>query len=110
RRSGSILILSIWANAGVCAAPCSIRVPRHPSFGGWEFPRGGDQSGVSRCGPTAAQPGRGLIDLDVRRRKAPWILMAGGIAINVVGDTANLFASSWGRQGFILSGVSISGP
>jgi len=28
------------------------------------------------------------------RHKAPWILMAAGIAINVVGDTANLFNSS----------------
>jgi len=40
------------------------------------------------------------------RRRAPWILMAGGIAINVVGDTANLFASSWGRQGFILNAIA----
>jgi diguanylate cyclase (GGDEF)-like protein len=37
------------------------------------------------------------------RRKAPWILMGGGIAINVVGDTANLFTSSTGHQGFILN-------
>jgi diguanylate cyclase (GGDEF)-like protein len=36
------------------------------------------------------------------RRKAPWILMATGIAINVVGDTANLFDSSLGRVGFVL--------
>ena len=36
------------------------------------------------------------------RRKAPWILMAGGIAVNVAGDTANLFATSLGRLGFIL--------
>jgi diguanylate cyclase (GGDEF)-like protein len=40
------------------------------------------------------------------RRKAPWILMAGGIAINVGGDTANLFASSMGRQGFILNAIA----
>jgi diguanylate cyclase (GGDEF)-like protein len=37
------------------------------------------------------------------RRKAPWILMAGGIAINVAGDTANLFTSTSGHQGFILN-------
>jgi diguanylate cyclase len=40
------------------------------------------------------------------RRKAPWILMAGGIAINVVGDSANLFASSWGRPGLILDAIA----
>ena len=40
------------------------------------------------------------------RRKAPWILMAGGIAINVVGDTANLFSSSLGHQGFILDAIA----
>ena len=36
------------------------------------------------------------------RRKAPWVLMATGIAVNVVGDTANLFASALGRPGFVL--------
>jgi len=36
------------------------------------------------------------------RRKAPWILLAAGIGVNVVGDTANLFGSSLGRPGFIL--------
>jgi diguanylate cyclase len=40
------------------------------------------------------------------RRKAPWILLVLGIVINVVGDTANLFASSWGRPGFILDAVA----
>jgi diguanylate cyclase (GGDEF)-like protein len=36
------------------------------------------------------------------RRKAPWILMALGMAVNVVGDTANLFSSSLGELGFVL--------
>lgn len=40
------------------------------------------------------------------RRKAPWILMAGGITINVVGDSANLFASSWGRPGVVLNAIA----
>src|SRR5450631_1114847 len=40
------------------------------------------------------------------RRKTPWILMAGGITINVVGDSANLFATSWGRQGLILNAIA----
>jgi diguanylate cyclase (GGDEF)-like protein len=36
------------------------------------------------------------------RRKTPWILMALGMAVNVVGDTANLFSSSLGELGFVL--------
>jgi diguanylate cyclase len=40
------------------------------------------------------------------RRKAPWILLASGIVINVVGDSANLFATSWGRPGFILDAIA----
>jgi diguanylate cyclase len=40
------------------------------------------------------------------RRKAPWILMAGGIAINVGGDTANLFTSSSGHQGLVLNAIA----
>ena len=40
------------------------------------------------------------------RRKAPWLLMAGGITINVVGDSANLFASSWGRPGVVLNAIA----
>jgi diguanylate cyclase (GGDEF)-like protein len=40
------------------------------------------------------------------RRKAPWMLMAAGMAINVVGDTANLFNSSLGRPGVILDAIA----
>jgi diguanylate cyclase (GGDEF)-like protein len=42
------------------------------------------------------------------RRKAPWVLMASGIAVNVVGDTANLFQSSLGagRLGFVFNGIA----
>jgi diguanylate cyclase len=40
------------------------------------------------------------------RRKAPWILLTLGIVINVVGDTANLFVSSWGRPGFIVDAIA----
>src|ERR1039457_164658 len=42
------------------------------------------------------------------RRKAPWLLMATGIAVNAAGDTANLFGTSFGasRLGFIFNGIA----
>src|ERR1022692_1309355 len=42
------------------------------------------------------------------RRKAPWLLMATGIAVNTVGDTANLFGTSFGesRPGFIFNAIA----
>ena len=40
------------------------------------------------------------------RRKAPWFLLAFGMAINVIGDSANLFDSSWGRRGVILDAIA----
>jgi diguanylate cyclase (GGDEF)-like protein len=42
------------------------------------------------------------------RRKAPWLLMATGIAINAVGDTANLFGTSFGasRLGSIFNAIA----
>jgi diguanylate cyclase len=42
------------------------------------------------------------------RRKTPWVLMATGIAINVVGDTANLFGSSFGAShaGVVFNGIA----
>ena len=42
------------------------------------------------------------------RRKAPWVLMATGIAINTVGDTANLFQSSFGSShlGHVCDGIA----
>jgi diguanylate cyclase (GGDEF)-like protein len=42
------------------------------------------------------------------RRKAPWLLMAGGMAINAAGDTASLFGTSFGasRLGFIFDAIA----
>jgi len=42
------------------------------------------------------------------RRKAPWLLMATGLAINAVGDTANLFGTSFGasRIGFVFNAIA----
>jgi len=42
------------------------------------------------------------------RRKAPWVLMATGFAINVVGDSANLFESSFGAShaGVVFNGIA----
>jgi diguanylate cyclase len=42
------------------------------------------------------------------RRKAPWLLLAGGIALNVAGDTFNLFHSSVGAShvGAVVNGVA----
>jgi hypothetical protein len=42
------------------------------------------------------------------RRKAPWVLMAAGMAINAVGDTANLFGTSFGasRLGFVFNAIA----
>ena len=42
------------------------------------------------------------------RRKAPWLLMAAGLAINAVGDTANLFGTSFGasRPGFVFNAIA----
>jgi diguanylate cyclase len=41
-------------------------------------------------------------------RKAPWLLLASGIALNVVGDTSNLLQGSFGatRFGFIMNAIS----
>jgi diguanylate cyclase (GGDEF)-like protein len=42
------------------------------------------------------------------RRKAPWLLMASGLAVNAVGDTANLFGTSFGASqlGFIFNAIA----
>jgi EAL domain-containing protein (putative c-di-GMP-specific phosphodiesterase class I)/methyl-accepting chemotaxis protein len=42
------------------------------------------------------------------RRKAPWLLMATGLAINAVGDSANLFGTSFGASlmGFVSNGIA----
>jgi methyl-accepting chemotaxis protein len=42
------------------------------------------------------------------RRKAPWLLMATGIAFNAAGDTAALFGTSFGasRLGFIFNAIA----
>jgi methyl-accepting chemotaxis protein len=42
------------------------------------------------------------------RRRAPWLLMATGLAINAVGDSANLFGTSFGASliGFVSNGVA----
>jgi len=42
------------------------------------------------------------------RRKTPWILLAAGMALNVVGDTSNLFQNSLGasRFGTVFNGVA----
>jgi diguanylate cyclase (GGDEF)-like protein len=42
------------------------------------------------------------------RRRAPWILLASGITLNVVGDTANLLQHSFGatRTGFIVNAIA----
>jgi diguanylate cyclase len=42
------------------------------------------------------------------RRKAPWLLLAAGCAINAVGDTASLFGSSFGasRLGFVFNAIA----
>jgi diguanylate cyclase (GGDEF)-like protein len=39
------------------------------------------------------------------QRKAPWLLLASGIFLTVVGDTANLFGSSLGTIGGIADGI-----
>jgi diguanylate cyclase (GGDEF)-like protein len=42
------------------------------------------------------------------RRRAPWLLLAGGITLAVVGDTASLLQNSFGatRAGFILHAIA----
>ena len=42
------------------------------------------------------------------RRKTPWILLASGMALNVVGDTSNLFQNALGatRFGIVLNAVA----
>jgi len=42
------------------------------------------------------------------RRMAPWILLASGIALNVAGDTSNLFQDSFGatRFGLLLNAIA----
>jgi diguanylate cyclase (GGDEF)-like protein len=47
-------------------------------------------------GATALLPGQ---------RKAPWLLIAGGIFLTVVGDTSNLFGSSAGVWGGVADGI-----
>jgi methyl-accepting chemotaxis protein len=42
------------------------------------------------------------------RRKAPWLLLATGLTVNAVGDSANLFGTSFGASllGFISNGIA----
>jgi diguanylate cyclase (GGDEF)-like protein len=40
------------------------------------------------------------------QRKMPWILMAVGNAVNLVGDTANLFQASLGHLGYSLDAIA----
>jgi len=44
------------------------------------------------------------------RRKTPWILLAVGMALNVVGDTANLFQNSFGATRFGTVSNAIAWP
>lgn len=43
-----------------------------------------------------------------RRSKGPWVLLAGGMALNVIGDTANLFQKTFGttRAGYAFDGIA----
>ena len=42
------------------------------------------------------------------KRKGPWILLATGIGLNVVGDTFNLFSNTWGSShvGVVFNGIA----
>jgi len=40
------------------------------------------------------------------RRSLPWLLVTVGIGCNVLGDTANLFATAAGRTGFVLDAIA----
>jgi diguanylate cyclase len=40
------------------------------------------------------------------RRRGPWLLLATGVAINVVGDTSNLLASSLGHVGTLVNAAA----
>ena len=42
------------------------------------------------------------------RNRAPWVMLASGLALNVVGDTSNLFQSSLGssRFGIVFNGIA----
>jgi diguanylate cyclase len=44
------------------------------------------------------------------RPKAPWALLASGLALNVVGDTSNLYQASWGRRSSGASPTPRRGP
>ena len=39
------------------------------------------------------------------RHRTPWLLLAGGIAINVVGDTSHAFSASLGHPGYVLASI-----
>ena len=39
------------------------------------------------------------------RHRTPWLLLAGGVAINVVGDTSHAFSASLGQPGFVLASI-----
>ena len=39
------------------------------------------------------------------RHRGPWLLLAGGIAINVIGDTSHAFSASLGRPGYVLASI-----
>src|SRR5262249_26487142 len=40
------------------------------------------------------------------RQKGPWLLLLGGIMINVVGDTSHAFSDSLGRAGLVLAWIA----
>jgi diguanylate cyclase (GGDEF)-like protein len=94
------------AGAGAAAVCAAFAFPRIVHLAG-----GGDASTVTNL----AYPVADLLLLTLvvggstlmsQRRKAPWILMAAGVTINVVGDSANLFASSWGTPGVVLNAIA----
>jgi diguanylate cyclase (GGDEF)-like protein len=39
-------------------------------------------------------------------RRAPWMLLAAGMAVNLVGDSANVFSDSLGHTGFVLDAMA----
>ena len=40
------------------------------------------------------------------RHRVPWLLIAGGIAINVIGDTSRSFSDSLGHPGYVLASIA----
>ncbi len=84
----------VVAGLGAAAICARVRVPQHRARGRWQRRGGGDEPGLPDRRPPVALARDRRHGAAVRSIDVAWFLLAAGISLNVIGDTANLFSSS----------------